>query len=246
MTGHVLPHGRRLKIGLAMLALASIARSAPAEQFTLADLLDNPDATFRSHDGRIEFSDFELTTRSGAGAFPSNESVRVLPTAAATGGFMLEGPFQALNGVNLAGTLSFTARTVEGLGFDRAWLRLGTPSAYGFSASRSQPSEAAFVSLVETLRAIEGEAQHRLTTMHDATGDGSVFVSSPLNPDLFGSELRISQDLEMQSVRGQGPSVSILSSYIFGLTVVPEPGTALLLLAAGGLCLTRLRRRRMA
>jgi len=230
--------------GAAFWASAAVAAPAPAEELTLADLIGHPEATFRSHDGRVEFSDFEFEAARGVFAFPENDSVRVIPAARATGGFVLEGAYQALNGVRMAGTLSFTATAVDEMPFNLAWLQLGTPAAFGFSVGPSARQEPSYVSLIETLTALEGGATFRLATLHDAAGDGTSFVSSPLNPDLFGSPLRVSQEIELQSVRGDGPSVAILSSHAFGLTVVPEPGTALLLLAAGCVGAAKLRRRR--
>lgn len=229
---------------LALLALLGAASGPRAwgDEIILADLLAEPGASFRSADGRVEFSDFSYTPLAGAAVLPQPQSVRLTTDPQRTSGFWTEGAFQVLNGVSMSALIEFTATSLTGGGFDSAALRLGASSAFDFS----MPGLGDDVSVVDFSQWIEPAGGGPRVEMHasvDSRGGGIRSVTSNLDPETFGDSIRVSQTMTLQSRAGEAGSVAILGSYWTTFTVVPEPTTLLLLVAVGPIALLRRYRR---
>ncbi len=227
----------------AIICVALAAGHGYADEITLADLLADPGASIISQDGLLEFSDFSYTPTWGAAAAPKPSSVRLITDGAIPDGFRVEGPFQVLNGVGLNITLDFTATSLTGEGFQWAGMTLGAASAFGVLPGPGDEG-GALVRLTETVTPFENGGQRSLETFLDASGAGVNVARVSLNPDVFGSSIRVSQAIELTSVANEGGSTAVLSVYTPGFGVVPEPATLVLMLAAAPAALGCLRRKR--
>lgn len=229
----------------AAICVALAAGRGYADETTLADLLADPGASIISQDGLLKFSNFSYEPKLGAAAAPKPSAVRLITDGAVPDGFRVEGPFQVLNGVGLNITLGFTATSVTGAEFQWAGMTLAAASAFGFLSGPGDEG-GALVRLAETITPFENGGQRGLETFLDASGAGVNMARVSLDPDVFGSSIRVSQAIELTSVANEGGSVAVLSVYTPGFGVVPEPMTLVLMLAAAPAALGCLRRRRVA
>jgi|GEM_PF-4010459 len=215
-----------------------------ADELTLADLLADPGASIVSEDGLFEFSGFAYKPTLGAPAAPEPASIRVVTDEAAADGFRLEGPLQVHNGVDMSITLDFKATSLTGLGFNRAAMTLLAPTAFD-PAFDQRGEDDTSVLLAETVMPLHGGSQRRFETYLHADGSGVKTAWVELDPKTFGSSIRVSQEISLNSTADGTGSVAGLSSYKPGFSVVPEPMTLVLMLVAAPAVGLRWRHRRV-
>ena len=159
------------------------------------------------------------------------------------GGFRIEGPFQALNGVDVTLSLGFTATSLSGESFRQAGATLLAASVYGVRPGEENAA-GSVVRLTEIVSARETEARGSFDIFLDANGSDNAADRIFLDPGEFGTSVRVSQRIELTSVQSDGGSIAALSIYVSGFGVVPAPATLVLMIISAPAVLGRMRRKR--